>query len=48
VEKIEKEMAKPEPNKDRVSRWVENVEKVSGVVGKVLRGAGAIAGIFSQ
>jgi hypothetical protein len=46
VETIEKEMAKPEPNKDRVTRWVEGVEKVSAVVGGLIRGAKAVAALF--
>jgi hypothetical protein len=46
VEKIEKEMARPEPNKDRVGRWVESVEKVSAVVGQVIRRARAIGAII--
>lgn len=45
--KIGKEMAKPEPSKDRITRWVENVQKVSAVVGGVVRSAGAIAAMFT-
>ena len=46
VEKIEKEMAKPDPSKERVGRWVGAVEQISAVTGKVLRAAGSIAALF--
>ncbi|MBP3956243.1 hypothetical protein J8F10_13215 [Gemmata sp. G18] len=46
VEKIEKEMAKPDPSKERVGRWVGAVEQISAVTGGVLRAAGSIAALF--
>lgn len=47
IGQIEKEMEKPEPNRSRVSRWLDVVESVSAVAGKVIRGAKTIAALFA-
>ncbi|VTR93317.1 small gtp-binding protein : Leucine-rich-repeat protein OS=Acaryochloris marina (strain MBIC 11017) GN=AM1_1973 PE=4 SV=1: LRR_4: LRR_6: LRR_6: LRR_6: LRR_6: LRR_8: Miro [Gemmata massiliana] len=46
VEKIEEELAKPAPSKDRVDRLVSTIERISAVAGGVLRAAGSIAALL--
>ncbi|VTR94902.1 Uncharacterized protein OS=Candidatus Entotheonella sp. TSY2 GN=ETSY2_49915 PE=4 SV=1 [Gemmata massiliana] len=47
VERIEKETAKSDPNKDRVRGWVEAIERISPVTGRALRAASWIAARFA-
>lgn len=47
VGKIEKEMAKPEPNGKLVKGWLGTVDAVSETVGKIVRSAAAIAALFT-
>jgi hypothetical protein len=46
VDKIEAELTEPEPDGDLVKGWLGTLDAVSSTVGKVLRAAGAIAGLI--